>query len=806
VIRFVVTALAREEGLSFPVMRRSLMFLVVCCVFCPAVARAQNNPLSQCKQLYIEKEEVLSVAVPAGPAAGASAPAEGARATLEWKLSGNVKVTCDGMLLQADEIHWRDDSPMVFASGNVHFAQSGTRVDAQRLEMNRETKLGTFFQASGRMDLLSEKPDKSLFGTQEPYILFWAEEVEKVEDDKFMLRRGGFTSCTQPTPRWDMQASTLTLVPNEHAILKNMVLRVKDVPLFYLPALYYPITHTSRATGFLIPTYGQSTVRGLSLSNAFFWAINRSQDATIYHDYFSQAGQGFGGEYRYASSGGAGNGRMYMLNERARLGTDGETVVTPAQRSFDLRGDLNQSIGGGTRVTGRVNYFTSIQSQQLYQQSLYDLSLRTRSFSGAISGGKGRYRLGAQVDRSDVFYGTDASRYGTLPMGTFSISEKPIGKSPVYFGANMSGGYLIRQDDITDPKTNRSLFRFDGGPTFNVPVSTLPALTVNVSAAMRYTYWTDQLDPELGQVTKSISRRVIDLQARAVGPVFSRIWRTPNNGYAEGFKHLIEPSVTIGWMSTYKDSAKLVQLDGVDTLVTGTTTLNYGLANRILAKRRFGTAPDGTPTSVVREFLNVDIRQTYYTNSRAAQYDPQYQSSFGGLYNYYVPPSPFSPIQVSATSRPTDTASANFRLEYDTKYMAVRTYGASATVDQPAMEVTAGWSKRQVIPGLAGFDNPAGADHFLNINTTVRDPGNSVGGTYNFSYDMLRDYFLQRRFRFYYNSQCCGVALDYQTVDLTHFGYAFARNDRRIALSFTLAGIGTFSNPLGSFGGNSGSR
>jgi LPS-assembly protein len=788
----------------FPVLRRSLFLFALCSLVWPAAARAQN-PLAQCKEQLLEKEEFTYNVVTTGD--GTPVIKADGGPVLEGRLRGNVKVNCDGMLLQADEIHWRTDSPMVFASGNVHFEQSGTSVDAQRVEMNRETLLGTFFQASGRMDLLSEKPDKSLFGTQEPYILFWAEEVEKINDEAFELRRGGFTSCTQPTPRWDMQASNLTLVPDKYAILKNMVLRVKDVPLFYLPALYYPITHTNRATGFLLPTYGQSTVRGLTLSNAFFWAINRSQDATIYHDYYSQAGQGFGGEYRYASSGGAGNGRMYMLNESARLDpSDKETIITPASRSFDLRGDINQAIGKSARVTGRINYFTSIQSQQLYQQSLYDLSLRSRSFSGAISTSKGRYRIGAQVDRSDVFYGTDASRYGTLPMATFSISEKPIGRSPVYFGANMSGGHLIRQNDIDDPTTNQSLWRFDATPSVNVPVSTLPALTLNVSAALRYTFWTDQLDPELGQVPNAITRRVVDLQARAVGPVFSRIWRTPDNGYAEGFKHLIEPSVTIGWISKYDDSVKLVQLDGIDTLVTGTTTLNYGIANRILAKRRFGTAPDGTPTSVVREILNVDVRQTYYTNALAAQYDSQYQSSFGGLYVYYTPPSPFSPVQVSATTRPTDTASANFRLEYDTKYMRVRTYGASATVDQPALEVTAGWSKRQVIPGLAGFDTPESADHFLNIATTVRDPDNALGVTFNFSYDMLRDYFLQRRFRFYYNSQCCGVAFDYQTVDLTHFGYAFARNDRRISLSFTLAGIGTFSNPLGSFGGNTGSR
>ena len=38
--------------------------------------------------------------------------------------------------------------------------------------------------------------------------------------------------------------------------LRNAVIRVKDVPIFYLPVLYYPIQSDDRATGFLLPTYG----------------------------------------------------------------------------------------------------------------------------------------------------------------------------------------------------------------------------------------------------------------------------------------------------------------------------------------------------------------------------------------------------------------------------------------------------------------------------------------------------------------------------------------------------------------------
>ena len=103
----------------------------------------------------------------------------------------------------------------------------------------------------------------------------------------------------QPTPRWDLHAGTVVLNIDHYTLLQQAVLKVKGVPMFYLPILYYPTKKEDRATGFLIPTYGTSSLRGQSLHNAFFWAINRSQDATFLHDWFSKTGQGVGSEYRY---------------------------------------------------------------------------------------------------------------------------------------------------------------------------------------------------------------------------------------------------------------------------------------------------------------------------------------------------------------------------------------------------------------------------------------------------------------------------------------------------------------------------
>ena len=58
--------------------------------------------------------------------------------------------------------------------------------------------------------------------------------------------------------------------------------------------------------------------------------------------------------------------------------------------------------------------------------------------------------------------------------------------------------------------------------------------------------------------------------------------------------------------------------------------------------------------------------------------------------------------------------------------------------------------------------------------------------------------FLNQRIAASYNSQCCGISFDWQSITSPLFR---SGADRRFGLSFTLAGIGSFSNPLGSFGG-----
>jgi len=225
---------------------------------------------------------------------------EGSNNQKTWHFIGHVEMDEGGdTKVYADDVWAYTGEDRAIATGNVVFAQGNNRISAERAEFNTETHLGTFYNAWGmtsvKPPVQTARPGQiaapSMAG-QENVVYFFGETVEKIGPKKYKITNGGFSTCVQPTPRWDLHAGTVILNVDHYTWMTNAVLNVKGVPMFYLPVLYYPTKRDDRATGFLIPTYGSSSLRGQSIHNAFFWAIDRSQDATIMHDWFSKTGQG----------------------------------------------------------------------------------------------------------------------------------------------------------------------------------------------------------------------------------------------------------------------------------------------------------------------------------------------------------------------------------------------------------------------------------------------------------------------------------------------------------------------------------
>jgi len=692
--------------------------------------------------------------------------------------TGGVHIACRDTALWADRVVIENDTNRIEATGNVLFQQADLQIFAERADLNGATKLGTFYQARGRAGLGAEPEEKSLFGTHEPHIIFEAERIEKAGEGVYKITNATFTTCMQAAPRWAMSGSNGTIAVDRYTLLRNVVLRVKNVPLLYLPAIYYPINKEDRATGFLLPSYGSSSVLGSSISNAFFWAVSRSQDATFYHDWYPKGGQGLATEYRYAAAPGSeGRARLHLL-QAPELGR-GDGTILPSARYLRIDGSANHALPRGFRFIGEGNFFTDVASQQLHQD-VYVSSRPERFLKTTLMGTLGRSRLSVMAEQRDYFFGTSSSaqRTGRAPFATLNIADTPLGRSRVYAGFWAEGGRVVRQDNVDDPATDRSLWRIDAAPSVRLPLSRLPYLSAQGSASWRLTHWSESRDPLTGAIVPvMLTRQLLETRVSAQGPTVSRVFSTPGNGYAERFKHLIEPSVVLDWRTPFDRLNRVVQNDAVDQAVGGDVRVNYRLDTRLLARLKSGGS--------IREILSASIGQTYYTNTLAAAVDPQYQTTT---------PSPYSPVQIKVIARPADRASGQFDMEFNSQTRAIQAMSATGMLHGTYAQLNAGWDRRT----LPGSSNPVFASHNLNATFTLRTRDNRAGGTYSTYYDLARRTVQRQRFVTYYNSQCCGIAFDWQSVGGQFFG---VDTNRTWGVSFTLAGIGSFSNPLGSFGG-----
>ena len=730
----------------------------------------------------------------------------------------NVELKLGDSMLYADRVEIFTDESRIVAQGNVTLVQMTNRISADSGEFNYKTRLGVFRNAAGiamiKPQLQPAAPGSIVIPgqtNQDTDVYFAGELVEKIGPRKYKITNGGFTTCVQPTPRWELHAGTVILNIEHYTLLRNAVFNVKGVPMLYTPIMYYPTKKEDRATGILIPTIGTTSLRGESIHDAFFWVLNRSQDATFMHDWFSKTGQGYGSEYRYnygALSTGYLRGNLLKEHTAEYAQDDGTSVVRPGSTTYEIHGAATQMFPDRILARGRVDYFSSIAEMQSYTMNYANAYINQRSFGGNAVGVWGPYSLNATLDHTEYFSSTTASATsGSWPKISMNRNEKLIPGTPLYFSLNTEYASLLRNArDTENPAVdyNQDVSRLDFNPQVRFPFKKWQWFTVNSTFAWRDTHYSRSLefDPATSAFTKPVdtdlNRRFYTLSTQLVGPVFNRVWDTPNNGYAEKFKHSVEPFLNITRTSSIDSFNEIIQIDGTDTIFGGTTQFAYGVNNRFYAKLPIGPGLRSQP----REIFDVQVTQTYYTNSQASQYDPRYSTSSYST-NPLAAPGNYSPILISVRGMPTNDINATASIEIDSRYLALRQVSAGGSYAWSGrVQTTASWSKRAYIPQLVGFNDPTALTQALTAQSNVHTKDNKFGGIYSFTWDVLLGRMLNQRISSFYNSQCCGVAFEYQTFNYGGITQGLPVSaDHRFFLSFTLAGLGNFSPFNGAMSG-----
>jgi LPS-assembly protein len=202
---------------------------------------------------------------------------------------GNVVITRGETVLRADHVWVNRTTNEADARGHVTLTQTDGTIVAEAVHLNLEEETGFLEKA----EVTSRRFHYSL----------WGNHVEKGLGQCYHIDNGRFTTCrcANGEPTWSVSGRTLDLTVGGYGTLTGGTFNVWDVPILYVPRAIFP-AQRERQSGLLTPRFGVSNVRGFQTLLPFYWAIDKSQDATVALDFETSARAGLIGEYRYALS------------------------------------------------------------------------------------------------------------------------------------------------------------------------------------------------------------------------------------------------------------------------------------------------------------------------------------------------------------------------------------------------------------------------------------------------------------------------------------------------------------------------
>ena len=444
------------------------------------------------------------------------------------------------------------------------------------------------------------------------------------------------------------------------------------------------------------------------------------------------------------------------------------------------------------RLHERIDYTSNLITRQLYQQSFNQASNATRTVEAGLAGTWGGLTTSALFQRIETFTGADTSQlYGSSPRITAAVAPQRLFGLPIYGSITSDFAHLpFRQ--VTNGRTtsDRSLTRLDVLQTLRAALSRLSFLTVNTSLSYRTTYYTRSADLA-GRVTEEpLTRRYLSFRSDVVGPVLAKIWDTPGSGFSERMKHLIEPTFALEYLPTINNSARVLTLtDSTDVILGGATRLTYGLNNRLLYRAR---TLDGSAGSTV-QFLTVGVQQTLYLTPNASLNDNQYIST-----SFRTRAVDVSDVAVNIKVTPSGRLDSTTRFEYDLQGegLHVMTTGTTAQLGQSS--TTINYSRYRRRPSSR-------PESSLSWSAALNLLEGRARGAYAFTWDIGGAGILSQTIALSYLAQCCGIQADFQKFNYPRASSNFPiASDRRFNVSVVLAGLGTFSNFFGAFGGLTG--
>jgi lipopolysaccharide assembly outer membrane protein LptD (OstA) len=574
-------------------------------------------------------------------------------------------------------------------------ASKGSVLSGEKLKFNLKTHSGELVDTYG---LLS------------PFVRYETDRFNQVDQQTLTFKRLDFSSCSQIVPRWKITCRRGKIKKEKYVEMNDVLLRIKNIPILYLPYLRYPIQKDGRTTGLLFPKIGNSSLRGFSLQNSFFWAIRPNIDTTFSFDYYSKLGLGFGNEWRYLFGKASGSAQLYWFSYRENNGVYNET-----RSDYYLEASHRQTMSFlNSRLILNVNTQSRPEFLRLFDNN-FD-RLLTTNFQSSFSWTSTFSNLDVSLNasRRETYYTfLNQSRVVEyLPALSLNLSQQKLGKLPGYFSLAADyqsvrrGGVNYEEEPLFETNVNSQ--RLTVVPEYQLPLLNLPWLNFSLNVQSKNTLYAKSIDPKTKTVTdEPLYMKYHTVQASLQGPVFFRIYNSGKNK----LKHVIEPEFEFRYVTAVTNRDRLISVDYFD--YPSYSYAGFSLTSRLLAKNEGAGDTSGEKNEAkgkkskrkgrdsgdsVNELLSLRIAQEYFFDPAEASYFRK----IGGVYPT------FSELSSSLRLRPNSDLVFDAALAYNYYTNDFSRFNLHLTYQRPDSPLSGTLS-------YSSYKNPyAKADYVLN--------------------------------------------------------------------------------------------
>ncbi|KAF1069749.1 MAG: LPS-assembly protein LptD [Pseudomonas citronellolis] len=344
-------------------------------------------------------------------------------------LAGNVVLRQGSMQVEADEANLHQAENRGELAGNVRLRDNGALIVGDHADL--------------QLDNGEAKIDNAEYVMHQQQIRGSALYAKRQEDAIIQLKDGTYTRCEPNSNAWVMKGNNIKLDPaTGFGTATNATLRVKDIPVFYTPYIYFPIDDR-RQSGFLAPSFGSSSDTGLFVVTPYYFNLAPNYDATLFPRYMAKRGLMMEGEFRYLTHSSEGQFSAAYLND-----DDDSRDGQPHYKDQRWMYGWKDKTGLDSRWMATVDY-TRISDPYYYQDLDTSLGLGSPSYlnqQGTLSYRGDSYTARLNVQSYQLANVTDVTPYDRLPQLTLDgrLPYNPGGLEFTY------GSELVRFDRSLD--------------------------------------------------------------------------------------------------------------------------------------------------------------------------------------------------------------------------------------------------------------------------------------------------------------------------------------------------------------------